>query len=228
MKNLVISMKTISKTIFGLLTLGFVLSTATAQSWAQSGASGKPMKPQALKILCERFPLNSRCTQGSAVPTSEKTPIPVGPTGGGELPSTTPSSGVTPMTPVPDNTAKPAGGGMMSPPTSETSSPLSPAPKMSPGKKKTPIPVGPSGGGALPPTTPSGGVTPSTPVPDDTAKPTGGGMMTPAAPETSTPMPAPKMSPGKDKTPIPVGPSGGGDLPPTTPSGGVTPSTPKP
>jgi hypothetical protein len=185
MKNLVISMKTTSKTILGLLTLGFALSTASAQSWAQSSAPEKPMKPQVLKILCERFPLNSRCPQGGA---ASGAPAMSAPTGGG-------------MTPAPDKTPE-----------------------------KTPVPVGPSGGGALPPTTPSGGVTPSTPVPDAAGKPAGGGTMAPAAPGSTVPEAAPTPSPGipsTDKTPIPVGPSGGGDLP-TPPSGGVTPNTPVP
>ena len=151
-------MKTTSKTIFGLLTLGFVLSTASAQSWAQSGTSEKPMKPQVLKILCERSPLNSRCPQGGAVSGA---PAMSAPTGGGMTPMGTDKT--------PD---------------------------------KTPVPVGPSGGGALPPTTPSGGVTPSTPVPDAAGKPTGGGMMSPIAPGSAAPETAP-MSPDKDTAPKP-------------------------
>jgi hypothetical protein len=60
-------MKTTVKTIFSLMAAGFVLTTITARSSAQSSAPSpeKPLSPQIMKILCERSPLNSRCAQGS-------------------------------------------------------------------------------------------------------------------------------------------------------------------
>ena len=173
-------MKTTSKTIFGLLTLGFVLSTTGAQSWAQSGTAEKPMKPQILKILCERSPLNSRCPKGSAsaIPDSDKTPVPVGPSGGGALPPTTPS-GVTPSTPVPDGTAKPTGGSTMTPaapgtaPTSEK--PTGSAADLSlpaigspaPANPTDSSPAAPTGGAVAPATT----ETPAAPAVPDKASP---------------------------------------------------------
>jgi uncharacterized surface protein with fasciclin (FAS1) repeats len=242
MKNLVISMKTTSKTIFGLLTLGFVLSTVGSQSWAQSSAPEKPMKPQVLKILCERSPLNSRCPQGGAAsgtpavaaptgggmtPAPDKTPVPVGPSGGGELPPTTPSGGVTPSTPVPDAAGQPAGGGTMAPAapgsTVPEAAPMAPstdtAPKPPKGTKK---PVGPSS--ANPVRSFEVSAEPSTPKPTSTT-PKSSQKSSGSASDLTLPAAGSPAVPASPTDSAPVAPVGGA-VEPTAPSAAPPTATP--
>lgn len=157
-------MKTTSKTIFGLLTASFVLAVGS-QSWAQSTPPEKPMRPNVLKILCAQFPLNSRCPQGGSTsesmpaPTSNtagspttptspknkgKTPVPVGPSGGGVAPLTSPKGEMMPAAPGSTMPASPSSGG--------TETPMTPASPSSPNAPA--VPVGPSGGGTAPLTSP--------------------------------------------------------------------------
>lgn len=102
-------MKTTPKTIFSLLTASFVLAATGSPSLAQLEPTQKPLRPYILKILCERSPLNSRCPEGrtvSSTPTattpksggvSENAPtVPVGPSGGGTAPLTSPQGEMLP------------------------------------------------------------------------------------------------------------------------------------
>ncbi len=75
------------------MTVGFLLTAVgQSKSLAQSApAPEKPMREDVLKILCQRFPLNSRC-QGSAdstqaAPTTPAAPEPTAPAGGGSAPA---------------------------------------------------------------------------------------------------------------------------------------------
>ncbi len=179
-------MKTTAKTIFSLMAAGFVLTTISARSSAQTSATPaeKPLSPQIMKILCERSPLNSRCAGGSGSPGSASTPAtPAAPPTGGGSPDT-PSAPITPPTGSgsPDGspsapTVPPAGGATT--PSGEIT-PSTPAPTIKE----------PAGGSTLPPGTPGGTKSEPTPV-----------------------VPAPQSAPAKpyqssgDKLSTPVGPS---------------------
>jgi outer membrane biosynthesis protein TonB len=91
-------MKTATKTVFGLMTVGFVLGTLSHQSLAQDkpAAPEKPMSPQAMEILCKRFPLNSRCQGGAATPASTDSAGAASST----TPTTSPSGSTTPDKPA--------------------------------------------------------------------------------------------------------------------------------
>ncbi|NJM77398.1 MAG: hypothetical protein HC852_18455 [Acaryochloridaceae cyanobacterium RU_4_10] len=90
-------MKTATKTVFGLMTVGFVLGTLSHQSLAQDkpAAPEKPMSPQAMEILCKRFPLNSRCQGGAATPASTDSAG-----ASSTTPTTSPSGSTTPDKPA--------------------------------------------------------------------------------------------------------------------------------
>jgi hypothetical protein len=76
------------------------------------------MSPEILKLLCERFPLNSRCTAQSS-PTQAS---PSMPSGGGTLSPTTPPSDTPAPVPAPADTTSapvntaPTGGGEITAP----------------------------------------------------------------------------------------------------------------
>jgi hypothetical protein len=162
-------MKTTAKTIFSLMAAGFVLTTISARSIAQSSdtapAPEKPLSPQIMKILCERSPLNSRCAQGSAPDSA----------GSASSESPSPSTSPDPSMSSPSPSASPDPS-MSSPMPTTSPDPSMPAPATG----------SPAGGGTLPPT----GTDPSVPAPA-TGDPAGGGTL----PSTSTPV-APAEAPG--------------------------------
>jgi hypothetical protein len=221
--------------------------TGNAVAQEQTGETPEiELSPQGLEILCERFPLNSRCEGG--------TPLT------GPAPTGTVAPDAT--TPIPPTTAPVTPGGTT--PLDPTAPPVTPLPgpdgTMSP-DTMTP-PGGPAEGTTLPPESPTGGgtrVAPESPInaPDGTSPDAAPGtqgpgtdMMTPPGGMTPTPgapaspdgmmMPAPgTQEPGTDTmTPGSVAPTpdapaspdgmmmpapGTDSTIPTSPTDGVTP-----
>ena len=157
-------MKTAIKTVFGLMTVGFVLGTLSHQILAQDkpAAPEKPMSPQAMEILCKRFPLNSRCQGGAATPAS---------TDSAGASSTTPSGSTTPEKPA--DPMAPAAGAPEKP--ADPMAPAAGAPPASGTTDSAPTGAGsttPSGPSSEPSsTTPSGSTTPSDAPKGDMPKP---------------------------------------------------------
>jgi hypothetical protein len=163
-------MKTTLKTVFSLCSAGFILLLSSSYpSVAQTTSTDekpeeKPMSKAAMKILCERFPLNSRCTaQGGAAPASPTEPS------SGSMTGTTESKDPA----APTDPAAPAA----------PTDPAAPAAPTDPAAPAAPTdPAAPAGGGTTEPST----------APTEPTAPAGGGAMTPSAPTTETPAaPAP-------------------------------------
>lgn len=195
----------------------------TSNAVAQEQTSETPeieLSPQGLEILCERFPLNSRCEGGTPLTGPA-------PTGTVAPDATTPVPDAT--TPIPPTTAPVTPDGTT--PLDPTAPPVTPLP--GPDGTMTPDtmtpPGGPAEGTTLPPESPTGGgtrVAPESPVnaPDGTSpdafpgtQEPGTDMMTP--PGGITPTPGAPTSPDGMMTPTP----GTDSTIPGSPTEGVTP-----
>jgi len=173
-------------------------------------AAEEKLSPQAMEILCVRFPLNSRCegkgettTSPENTNTEEVTPPDntIETTPGAPLPGTTPEGEVAPSDDAPTNMT-PMPGGI--------------TPEATPSQDDAPTNMTPMPGGMTPETTPN----------ED-------------APTNMTPMPggiAPEATPSQDDAPTNMTPMPGGMTPETTPNedaptnmtpmpGGMTPET---
>ena len=131
-----------------------------AQSSSDSSTSAPTeikMSPEGMKILCQNFPLNSRCAGGTAVTPSApgSTTVPA---------ETTPSDTTTPDSTTPDSTTTPEG---VTPPEGAPSN-LTPAPgSVTPPEgapsNLTPAPESVTPPEAAPGSTTEPGISPSTP-----------------------------------------------------------------
>lgn len=166
-----------SMTVLGLAS-GIGVAQTSSPSTTEAPAAPEKLSPKAMEILCERFPLNSRCPQGGGTASGAgATTAPTDPAG-----ATTPDpAGSTTPSAAPADPAAPGGSADPAAPSGGSAVPSDPA--------------APSGGGATPsdpaaPTAPSGGgmTAPTTPTPDPAAPaaPSGGGMTAPD-PATTTP-----------------------------------------
>ncbi|AFZ29711.1 hypothetical protein Glo7428_1138 [Gloeocapsa sp. PCC 7428] len=178
------------------------------------------LSPQGLEILCERFPLNSRCEGGTPLtgpaPTGTTTPDATTPTTPDATTPTTPG-GTTPLDPTaPPVTPLPGPDGTITP---DTTTP----------------PAGPTDGTTLPPESPTGGGTrvapespinapdATTPVPGTDSTTTPDGAVAPTNPNA----PIDDQIESRPSEPLPGGtmmPAPGTDsVAPSSPSEGVTP-----